>query len=71
MPKSVHKPPFTVIKPTSTSLAPPRKLGEHGLNLWKSVQNAYRVDDVGGIEMLAQALCGTRPGRDFGGTYRG
>jgi len=36
-------------------MPPPRKLGSHGLALWESVQSAYHIDDVGGIELLAQA----------------
>jgi len=55
MAKTADKPPLTVIDPASTGVAPPRKLGQHGLSLWNSVQNAYRIDDVGGIELLAQA----------------
>jgi len=55
MAKAADKPPLTLIDPASTGISPPRKLGEHGLSLWNSVQNAYRVDDAGGIELLAQA----------------
>lgn len=55
MAKPAEKPPLTMLDPTSTGISPPRKLGDHGLSLWNSVQNAYRIDDVGGIELLAQA----------------
>jgi hypothetical protein len=55
MAKPVDRPPLTVVDPALTGVAPPRKLGQHGLSLWNSVQNAYRIDDVGGIELLAQA----------------
>ena len=34
---------------------PPRKLGKNGLELWRSVQAAFGIGDVGGIELLAQA----------------
>ena len=34
---------------------PPRSLGEHGMTLWRSVHGAYKIEDAGGIEMLAQA----------------
>src|SRR5688572_18548465 len=34
---------------------PPRKLGEHGLKLWKSIQAEYNITDTGGVELLAQA----------------
>jgi hypothetical protein len=54
MAKDADKPPFSLIESTSTAIAPPRKLGQHGLSLWNSIQSAYRIDDVGGIELLAQ-----------------
>jgi hypothetical protein len=53
--KGLDKPPLTLIDPTLTGIAPPRKLGQYGLSLWNSIQTAYRIDDVGGIELLAQA----------------
>jgi len=34
---------------------PPRKLGPAGENLWNRVQNDYRIEDVGGMELLMQA----------------
>jgi hypothetical protein len=34
---------------------PPRKLGPAGENLWFRVQNDYRIEDVGGVELLMQA----------------
>jgi hypothetical protein len=55
MAKGADEPPFTLVEPTSTAIAPPRKLGQYGLSLWNSVQNTYRIDDIGGIELLAQA----------------
>ena len=55
MAKVADRPPLTLIDPASTGIAPPRKLGQYGLSLWNSVQTAYRIDDVGGIELLAQA----------------
>src|SRR5262249_34563822 len=48
------KPDLTVVAPTSTANPPPRKLGEFGTNLWRSVTSAYDISDVGGIEMLLQ-----------------
>jgi hypothetical protein len=51
-------PPLTVVSSAITSLAPPRKLGLHGLNLWNSVQAEYRIEDCGGRELLAQACEG-------------
>ena len=49
------KPPLTVVGPASTAPKPPRKLGEHGAKLWRSVTSEYPVEDIGGIELLAQA----------------
>jgi hypothetical protein len=48
-------PPLTLVGPTSIAISPPRKLGERGLSLWNAVQSEYRIDDAGGIELLAQA----------------
>jgi hypothetical protein len=55
MAKFPEKPPLTLIDPAATGISPPRKLGQHGLSLWNSVQTAYRIDDIGGVELLAQA----------------
>jgi hypothetical protein len=49
------KPPLTLIAPNAAGVPPPRKLGEHGLALWDSVNREYRVDDIAGIEILMQA----------------
>jgi hypothetical protein len=54
MAKPADRPPFSLIDPASTGISPPRKLGHHGLSLWNSIQSAYRIDDVGGIELLTQ-----------------
>jgi hypothetical protein len=50
-----RKPPVTLIEPDATGSKPPRPLGTHGLQLWRSVMAEYRIEDRGGIEMLAQA----------------
>jgi hypothetical protein len=50
-----HKPPLTVVESDLTSIQPPRPLGAFGSALWKSVMASYRIDDVGGIELLCQA----------------
>lgn len=34
---------------------PPRKLGRHGENLWRTIMTEYRIEDAGGIEMLLSA----------------
>ena len=48
-------PKLTVVASTSTGQPPPRKLGQHGLSLWHDVTSTYHIEDVGGIELLAQA----------------
>jgi hypothetical protein len=55
MAKPAEKPPLTLLDPASAGVSPPRPLGHHGMALWNSVQTAYHIDDVGGIELLAQA----------------
>ena len=50
-----QKPPLTLIDPAATSILPPRPLGEHGRALWNAVYREYRIDDIGGVELLAQA----------------
>jgi hypothetical protein len=49
------KPPLTIVDHTSTTISPPRKLGHHGMALWNGVMTEYRIEDRGGIELLAQA----------------
>ena len=36
-------------------ISPPRPLGPDGTGLWNRVMAAYRIEDEGGIELLAQA----------------
>jgi hypothetical protein len=57
--KGSDKPTLNLVDPASSGISPPRKLGQHGLSLWNSVQTAYRIDDVGGMELLAQACAAT------------
>ena len=66
MAKGPDKPPLTLVNPTSTGISPPRKLGEHGLSLWNAVMAEYRIDDRGGIELLAQCCAIGRPPRGSG-----
>ena len=47
--------PLSIVAPDATASRPPRELGQHGLELWDSVQREYRIVDRGGIELLAQA----------------
>ena len=52
----VKKPPtLSVIEAPSSIINPPRKLGKHGLTLWRQIHAEYRVDDYAGIELLMQA----------------
>ena len=47
---------LTIVEPsTFTPIAPPRKLGEAGQALWDVVQNEFRIEDCGGVELLMQA----------------
>src|SRR6516225_9857096 len=55
MAKSISDPPLTLVNPTSTAISPPRALGVHGKALWDRIQGEYRVEDTGGVELLAQA----------------
>jgi hypothetical protein len=54
---AMAKAPLTVVEPASTGISPPRKLGRHGMDLWRTVQSEYAISDAGGIELLMQA-CG-------------
>lgn len=47
-------PSLSVVKSGAAGIQPPRKLGKHGMALWNKVHSEYRIDDVGGIEILAQ-----------------
>ena len=44
-----------VVPTTPQCPAPPRPLGKHGMDLWRRVHADYNIEDVGGLEMLAQA----------------
>lgn len=50
---------LTVVGSTATGIQPPRKLGNHGTKLWHAVHAEYRIDDRGGIEILAQICAAT------------
>src|SRR3954470_22416165 len=50
------KPALKLVPSTPpTGHQPPRTLGEHGSNLWRSVTSEYGIEDAGGIELLVQA----------------
>ena len=38
-----------------TASQPPRTLGDRGLSLWNRIMSEYRIEDCGGLEILAQA----------------
>ena len=53
--KSRKPPPLTVIGKTAQNGPNPlRKLGAAGESLWFRIQSEYRIEDVGGIELLMQ-----------------
>src|SRR5258708_241131 len=53
-PKSPPK--LRLVKPPpSNIIAPSRRLGEHGSDLWNVIQTEYAITDCGGIEILMQA----------------
>src|SRR5262249_2685976 len=55
MPKPPEKPPFAIVSGEAARVSPPpRPLGTHGSRLWETVQVEYRIEDRGGIEILAQ-----------------
>ena len=41
--------------PALTAYQPPRTLGDSGLSLWNRIMSEYRIEDCGGLEILAQA----------------
>jgi hypothetical protein len=49
------QPPLTIIGPSTRPPEPPRPLGVAGQALWNRVQGEFRVEDVGSVELLAQA----------------
>jgi hypothetical protein len=55
MARNPDQPPLTVVAPTATGISPPRRLNRHGLALWNAIMSEYRIEDRGGIELLAQA----------------
>lgn len=48
------KPKLSVVA-TAPPAGPPRKLGQHGTQLWAAVTEAYAIEDAGGREMLGLA----------------
>jgi hypothetical protein len=54
MAKTRSNPKLSVVSPGANGIAPPRPLDVHGMALWARVMSAYRIEDEGGIEILAQ-----------------
>ena len=57
---TAKKPTLSLVKPTTSGVQPPRKLGKHGLSLWREMRGEYHIDDRGGVELLAQACAAAR-----------
>jgi hypothetical protein len=55
---TTRKPPLSVVRPGAVDLEPPRPLGVHGRQLWDSVQREHGIQDIGGVETLAQGCAG-------------
>jgi hypothetical protein len=51
----LETPNLTLIGSTQIGPPPPRPLGRHGHSLWDAVMAEYRIEDIGGRELLAQA----------------
>jgi hypothetical protein len=57
MTRTPPQPPLSVVTPETTGIAPPRQLGQYGMQFWQRVQAEYAIRDAGGIEILMQG-CG-------------
>jgi hypothetical protein len=58
--KKPKKPSLMIVTSSEpTGPQPPRSLGEHGLTLWQNVMSECEIEDVGGLEVLAQ-ICGAK-----------
>ena len=47
--------PLTLVQPSTTNRSPPRQLGASGVELWRTVQSQFAIDDAGGVELLTLA----------------
>jgi hypothetical protein len=56
MVKKPVKPTLKIVTSSSshTGTRPPRKLGPHGNELWRTIMHEFDIADSGGIEILAQ-----------------
>jgi hypothetical protein len=58
--KKPENPSLRIVTPsTPTGTQPPRKLDEHGFNLWRTIMSEYDIADAGGIEILMQICAAT------------
>jgi hypothetical protein len=48
-------PKLRVVTGSGTAVKPARKLGKPGAVLWRDAMRDYRIDDVGGLELLTLA----------------
>jgi hypothetical protein len=55
MAKSPEKPPLSIVSGETTTIRPPRQLGQHGMALWNRVMAEYGIVDCGGVELLCLA----------------
>jgi P27 family predicted phage terminase small subunit len=55
MPRNPPQPPLSIVTSATTEIAPPRALGQHGLEFWRKVQSEFAISDCAGIELLMQA----------------
>jgi hypothetical protein len=53
--KTMPRPPLSIVDRDPSLPRPPRKLGRHGMALWRTVQTEYAIEDPGGLELLLQA----------------
>lgn len=60
MRKKSSKPTLKVVSSSApVGQQPPRKLGQHGMALWRTVTSEYDISDAGGIEILLQVCRAT------------
>ena len=51
----MSKSSLSIFSSGANEIAPPRKLGVHGMWLWDAIMAEYDIADVGGRELLVQA----------------
>ena len=48
------KPSLKLVATAADPSAPPRNLGQHGSNLWRSILSEYEIDDAPGRELYCK-----------------